>query len=181
MIHNGYGGGFVRNFQGRYVRPGNPWDHKDCLQKSDEALRHYIWRFSRKCNLLTNLADVDVIDAFILGTTDKTLVHKLRQNSLQTAKEPFDIAISHGSREEAVGAIFDRRKRKVVRDKELDKGVNSQLNTEGRGSRRQRVSVLMVVASQTERRPLTEETTDHFKKTPRSPMSKPLASGSTCL
>jgi hypothetical protein len=88
---------------------------------------------------------------------------------LQTAKEPFDIAISHGSREEAVGAIFDRCKRKVVRDKELDKGVNSQLNTEGRGSRRQRVSVLMVVASQTERRPLTEETTDHFKKNSSKP------------
>lgn len=126
---------FVENFQDTYVRPRNPWDLNDCLQKSDEALRHYIWRFSRKCNLLTNLADVDVIDAFILGTTDKTLVHKLRQNSLQTAKEPFDIAISHGLREEAVGAIFDRSKRKVVRDKELDKGVNSQLNTEGRGSR----------------------------------------------
>jgi hypothetical protein len=33
---------FVENFQGTYVRPGNPWDLKNCRQKPDETLRDYI-------------------------------------------------------------------------------------------------------------------------------------------
>lgn len=74
---------FVENFQDTYVRPRNPWDLNDCLQKSDEALREYILRFSRQCNRLTNLMDADVIDAFTLGTTDKTLVHKLERKTPQ--------------------------------------------------------------------------------------------------
>ena len=29
---------FVGNFQGTYLRPGNPWDLRSCRQKPDETL-----------------------------------------------------------------------------------------------------------------------------------------------
>jgi hypothetical protein len=82
-------------------------------------------------------------------------VHKLGQKNPRTAKEFFDIATNHASGEDEVGAIFDHRKQKVVRDIDSNEGVDSQLNTKGRGSRRLRADVLMVVASQMERRPPT--------------------------
>ena len=52
---------FVGNFQGTYTCPGNPWDLKNCRQKSGETLRKYIRRFSRQCNELPDVADADVI------------------------------------------------------------------------------------------------------------------------
>ena len=33
---------FVGNFQGTYMHPGNPWDLKNCRQKSGETLHEYI-------------------------------------------------------------------------------------------------------------------------------------------
>ena len=68
---------FVGNFQGTYKCPGNPWDLKNCRQKADETLRGYIRRFSRQCNKLSNVADTDVIGAFLSGTACESLVHKL--------------------------------------------------------------------------------------------------------
>ena len=76
---------FVGNFQGTYKCPGNPWDLKNCRQKADETLRGYIRRFSRQCNELLNIADADVIGAFLSGTTYESLVHKLgRRGPLST-------------------------------------------------------------------------------------------------
>ena len=37
---------FVGNFQGMYKRPRNPWDLKNCRQKTGETLREYIRCFS---------------------------------------------------------------------------------------------------------------------------------------
>ena len=68
---------FVGNFQGTYNCPGNPWDLKNCRQKASETLRGYIRCFSRQCNELRNVADADVIGAFLSGTTCESLVHKL--------------------------------------------------------------------------------------------------------
>jgi hypothetical protein len=61
-------------------------------------------RFSRQCNKLTNPVDADIIDAFILGTTNETLVHKLGRKSPRTMKELLDITTNHTSGEDAVGA-----------------------------------------------------------------------------
>ena len=53
-----------------------------------------------------NIADADVIGAFLSGTTCKSLVHKLGRKGPRTTKELLDIATNHASSEEAVGAIF---------------------------------------------------------------------------
>jgi hypothetical protein len=43
---------FVGNFQGTYVRPGNSWDLRYCIQKPGESLRDFIRRFSKRCTEL---------------------------------------------------------------------------------------------------------------------------------
>jgi len=63
-----------------YKHPGNPWDLKNCQQKAEETLRRYNRRFSRQCNELPNIADADVIGAFLSETTYESLVHKLGCN-----------------------------------------------------------------------------------------------------
>jgi hypothetical protein len=90
-----------------YERPGNSWDLKNCWQKLGESLRDYIRRFSKECNAIPNVADADVIGAFLSGTMCVSLVHKLGRKGPRTIKELLDIATNHASGEEAVGAIFD--------------------------------------------------------------------------
>jgi hypothetical protein len=97
----------VGNFQGTFTRPRNPWDLKNYRQKLGESLRDYIRCFFRQCNELPNIADADVISAFLSRTTNKTLVHKLMQKCPWTTKELLDITTNHTSVEEAVRAIFD--------------------------------------------------------------------------
>ena len=65
------------NFQGTYAHPGNPWDLKKCRHKSRETIHEYIRCFSWQCNELPDVADVDVIGAFLFGSTYEYLVHKL--------------------------------------------------------------------------------------------------------
>ena len=114
------------NFQGMYKRPRNPWDLKNCHEKADKTLCEYIRCFSRQCNELPNVADADVIGAFLSGTTCESLVHKLGRRGPRTTKELLDIATSHASGEEAVGAIFDRSNGKARRDKDTDKGASNR-------------------------------------------------------
>ena len=113
------------NFQGMYKRPGNPWDLKNYRQKAGETLRGYIRCFSRQCNKLPNVADADVIGAFLSGMTCEFLVHKLGRKGPPT-KELLDIATSHASGEEAVAAIFDRLDGKAKRDEDAGEGASNR-------------------------------------------------------
>jgi hypothetical protein len=62
---------------------------------------------------LPDIADADVIGAFLSGTTCESLVHKLGCKGSRTTKELLDIATSHASDEEAVRAIFDHPRGKA--------------------------------------------------------------------
>ena len=107
---------FVGNFQGTYVRPGNPWDLRSCTQATGESLRDFIHRFSKRCTDLSNVGDSEVIHAFLQGTTCRGLVHALGRRSPRNVNELFDVATNFASGEEAVGAIFDSRKGKRAVD-----------------------------------------------------------------
>ena len=48
----------------------------------------------------------------------------------QTTKELLDIATSHASGEEAVGAIFDRLKGRAKRDEDASEGASNHPNKE---------------------------------------------------
>ena len=86
----------------------------------------YIQPFSRQCNELPNIADADVIGAFLSRTTCESLVQKLGHKGPQTTKELLDIATSHALGEEAVGAIFDRLKGKAKWDKDAGEGASNR-------------------------------------------------------
>jgi hypothetical protein len=98
---------------------------QELLIKMEETLRDYIYHILQQCNELSNLADVDVINAFILDTTSEILVHKLGHKSPRTTKELLNITTNHMSGEDAVGAIFDLRKEIAKRNKETDEETNN--------------------------------------------------------
>jgi hypothetical protein len=106
----------VGNFQGTYVRPGNSWDLRACTQKPGESLRDFIRRISKRCTELPSVAQSEMVHAFLEGTTCQYLVRELEHSPPVDSNELFDIATSFASGEEAVGAIFDRKKGKRVDD-----------------------------------------------------------------
>jgi hypothetical protein len=107
---------FVGNFQGTYVRPRNSWDLRPCTQKTDESLRDFIRRFSKRRTELPSVAQSEIMHAFLEGTTCRDLVRELGRSPPIDSNELFDIATSFASGEEAVGAIFDGKKGKRVDD-----------------------------------------------------------------
>jgi hypothetical protein len=60
------------------------------------------------------VAQIEIVHAFLEGTTCQDLVRKLGRSPPVDSNELFDIATSFASGEEAVGAIFDRKKGKHV-------------------------------------------------------------------
>jgi hypothetical protein len=109
---------FIGNFQGTYVHPGNSWDLRSCRQQPGESLREYIRRFSKQCTELPNITDLDVIGAFLAGTTCRDLVSKLGRKTPTKASELMDIATKFASSQEAVEAIFQKDKQPQGRQKE---------------------------------------------------------------
>ena len=67
-----------------------------------------------------------MIGAFLSGTTYKSLVHKLGRRGPRTTKDLLDIATSHASGEEAVGAVFDRTVGKARQDEATDEGASDR-------------------------------------------------------
>jgi hypothetical protein len=106
----------VGNFQGTYERPGNSWDLRACTQKPGESLRDFIRRFSKSCTELPSVAQSEIVHAFLEGTTCRDLVRELGRSPPVDSNERFDIATSFASGEEAVGAIYDRKKGKRMDD-----------------------------------------------------------------
>lgn len=98
----------------------------------------------------------------------KTLVHKLGQKIPRTMKELLDIAMTHASSEDTVGAILNHRMQKAKRDKEPDCGPRGRPNKRKKDRRRHN-EILVVTAGQKGNRPPTEEATDHFEKLLEAP------------
>jgi hypothetical protein len=87
-----------------------------CTQKLGESLWDFIRRFSKRCTKLSSVAQFEIVHAFLEGTTCRDLVHELRRSPSVDSNELFDISTSFASGEEAVGAIFNDKKRKRVDD-----------------------------------------------------------------
>jgi hypothetical protein len=153
---------FVGNFQGTYVHL------KNCRQKPDEILCEYIHRFSWHCNELPNVADINVIGAFLSVTTCESLVHKLGRKHPRTTKELLDIATSHASGEEAVGAIFDHARGKAKQDEDASEGTSNRLNKKKR-SKLWSGDLLVAAAERKGKRASTEGALDHFEKMLKGP------------
>jgi hypothetical protein len=136
----------VGNFQGTYVRFGNSWDLRSCHQKPDETLHEYIRRFSWQCTELPNVTDVDVIGAFLVGTTRKELVHKLGCKGPRTTRELLDIATNFASSEEVVGAIFHDTKGKEKQQENTNEGGSSRNSKKKKKAKQSRKDPLVAAA-----------------------------------
>jgi hypothetical protein len=128
---------FIGNFQGTYVRPGNPWDLRNCKQRKGESLRDYIRRFSKQCNELPGATDSEVISAFTFGTTCESLVHELGRRQPKSAKGLLDLATNHATGEEAVAAII-RRDADKGKEKEAGAGVEASSSRPKKKKNKQR-------------------------------------------
>src|SRR6185437_2702190 len=128
---------FVGNFQGMFVRPGNSWDLKGCRQKPRESLRDYVRCFSKRYTELPGVTHVEVINAFLEGTTCRNLVHELARSQPVNTNELFDAATNYAAGEEAVGAIFDDKSSKRKDDAPAE-GSNVKLNAPAKKQKRGR-------------------------------------------
>jgi hypothetical protein len=108
------------------VSPGNSWDLRSCHQQPGESLRDYIRRFSKQRTELPNITDLDVIGAFLAGTTCRDLVSKLGR------KTPTKFA----SGQEAVEAIFRKDKQPQGRQQEDVPEASAQHNTKKKGKKK---------------------------------------------
>jgi hypothetical protein len=75
----------------------------------------------------------------------------------------LDIATSHASDEEAVGAIFDRLNGKVRRDEDADEGTSNHPAKKKNKKKRREGSLVAATDRRGSRKP-TEGTPNHFKK-----------------
>ena len=101
------------------------------------------------------------------GTTCESLVHKLGCKGPRTTKELLDIATSHASSEEAVGAIFDRLKGKTKQDEDAGKGA-SNCPSKKKNKQWRKGSLVAATHRKGGQKP-TEGTPDHFEKLLKGP------------
>jgi hypothetical protein len=80
-----------------------------------------------------------------------------------TTKELLDIATSHASGEEAVGAIFDRARGKAKRDEGAGEGASNHLKKKKRG-KQWSGDFLVAAAERKGKKVPAEGTPDHFEK-----------------
>ena len=76
---------------------------------------------------LPRVTNVEVINAFLEGTTCRNLVRELARSRLVSTNELFDAATNYAAGEEAVGAIFDDKSSKRKDDAPAE-GGNVKLN-----------------------------------------------------
>ena len=97
-----------------------------------------------------------MIGAFLSGTTYGSLVHKLGRRGPWTTKELLDIATSHASGEEAVGAIFDR-----LEDEGAGEGASNRY-TKKKNKKQQHEDPLVAAIDRKGGRKPMEGTPNHF-------------------
>lgn len=73
------------------------------------------------------------------------MLHKLGRKSPQTTKELLDIATTHASGEDAVGAIVNHRRHNAKHDKEPDIGLGERFDK--RKTERRRHDEVLVAAT----------------------------------
>jgi hypothetical protein len=92
----------IGNFQGTCKCPKNLSNLKGGKKWSDDTLRGYIRRFSKRCNELSGISNSDIVSSFIYSATNTALVYKLGCNRPRTINKLMAIVSDHTSGEDAV-------------------------------------------------------------------------------
>ena len=104
-----------------------------------------------------------MIGAFLSGMTYESLVHKLGRKVPRTSKELLDIATSHASGEEAVGAIFHHSDGKARRDEGAGEGASNH-SAKRKNKKQWREDSLVAAADRKGGRKPAEGAPNHFEK-----------------
>jgi hypothetical protein len=108
-----------------------------------------------------------MIGAFLSGTTYESLLHKLGRKRPRTTKELLDIATSHASGEEAVGAIFYLAQGKAKQDEDAGEGTSNR--SKKKRSKQRYEDSLMAATERKGKKASTEGALDHFEKVLEGP------------
>ena len=98
---------------------------------------------------------MNIISAFLSGTTCESLIHKLGCLKSRTTRDLLDIATNHASSEEAVGAVFGRGRHKgKAKCEDQDKGPSMQRGKKNKKDRRRPAnSALVAIADRVGKQP----------------------------
>jgi hypothetical protein len=127
---------FAGNFQGTYVRPGNSWDLRSCRQQPGESLQEYIRRFSKQRMELPNITDLDVIGAFLTGTTCRDLVSKLGRKTRHQVRLWSGGGRSHLPEEQTASGTAAGRRPRGIRPTWHEEEGQEEVASEARRRRR---------------------------------------------
>ena len=91
---------------------------------------------------------MDIISAFLSGTTCESLIHKLGCLKPRTTRDLLDVAMNHASSEEVVGAVFSGGwdKGKAKRE-EQDEGPSAQMGKNNKKDQRRPANSALVAAT----------------------------------
>ena len=98
------------------------------------------------------------------------MVHKLGRKGPRTTKELLDIATSHASGEEAVGAFFGRLEGKARRDEGTCEGASNH-SAKRKSKKQRRKDSLVAGADHKDGQKPTEGTPNHFERLLEGPCS----------
>ena len=90
---------------------------------------------------------MNVISAFLFGTTYESLIHKLDCVKPHTTCNLLDISMNHASGEEAIGAVFSGgRDRGNAKREDQGEGPSTQKGKKSKKDRRRPTNPAMVAA-----------------------------------
>ena len=113
---------------------------------------------------------MDVINAFLSGTTYESLIHKLGYLKPHTTRDLLDIATNHASDEETVGVFFSggREKGKAKRENQ-DEGPSTQRGKKNQKDRHRPANSALVATIDCASKQPQLGLPDHFNKLMESP------------
>ena len=91
---------------------------------------------------------MNVISAFLFGTTCESLIHKLGCLKPRTTRDLLHVATNHDSSEEAVRAVFSGgRDKGKAKHEDQDEGPSTQRGKKNKKDRRRPANTTLVTAA----------------------------------
>ena len=142
---------------------------RNCKQQTEESLRDYIRRFSKRCTEHPGATYNDTISAFQNGTTCTSLIHRLGRRTPRTTRELLDIASNHADSEEAVAATLNTPQGKGKQVVDHGEGTSSRFKKKKKNDKRCRDDNLVAAVERKASRPKSNPTKagppkDHFER-----------------
>ena len=113
---------------------------------------------------------MDIISAFLSGTTCESLIHKLGCLKPRTTRDLLDVTMNYAFGEEAVGAVFSRGQDKgKAKCEDQDVGPSMQRGKKNKKDRRRSANSALVAAADRAGKQPQQGQPDHFDKLMESP------------